>query len=153
MSERLQVPCSPVSCLTPSFGTFISSRKGNRLWGSDLPTKGHSAIAGDALHCRQWEVLWASVGGGQSSSCTSDDTQDSIPQQRISWPHRSSVPRLKNSGVKIQGMDFVFGLPGFESSFGLTSCVTLATLRNPSVALLHTELMIVPTSWGFRRCD
>lgn len=39
-------------------------------------------------------------------------------------------------------MDFVVGLPGFESSFILTSYVTLAKILNLSVAHLQIRVMV-----------
>lgn len=59
-------------------------------------------------------------------------------------PKVSVVLRLRNPGVK--GMDFVVGLPGFESSFLVTSYVTLAETLNLSVIHLQIRVMIVLTS-------
>lgn len=79
---------------------FVVSINGSRP-GAIFASSGHVAMSGDSLGChnRTGRVLRASTERVEARDAANHPTMHrTAPQQNITWPKMSTVPRSRNSG-------------------------------------------------------
>lgn len=78
----------------PSFHMYTSDISGSRQ-GATIPARGRPTKSGDDFGCHTWRMLQSSAVRGQGRCCAPIYSRDSPQPERITWPQKSIVPRLR----------------------------------------------------------